>query len=515
MRLRDYCYFCNVKADFADIFRRWMRGDAAVWCLCFAVSFCASAYASADSPFTHTALGHIDTAWFMDAGRWLMRGLTPYEDFADSKGPLLWLFFGLGYLLDNDGWTGMFVLFALYSVFVYRFVWLSAMEILGSRKAATFVVLFMPLAFLGFGHAENRAEDLLQLPLAYFIYLVIRAFKGKEITFNQYVLTGVAMGCMLFVKWNFPAMLLPLPVIMLCYDARRHSRAGGTSTFGYAMSRLALALAGVAAVALCVIALVAALGGLQGMSREYFANTLYTLHFGDVTTFGQWWHSVQTFFLRYKFVVMTLLVVPVVACRMFGRKGLWLFVALVWMLFICFLHFLPHYVRAVDTFGLFVAVAICLLIQRFGRLRLWMVLIEIPLGAGYLYYSLCLTQSGFGNNPQGASFFRMCERVDSIDNPRILYFGCGDISLGISSNALPACRYWAFQYGGSPDMYAMQHEAIEQHTADIVVTERDDFTPEKYGYHTCDGDLFCCPLVAGSYYRVHWSPHLRRANGSH
>ena len=27
-----------------------------------------------------------------------MNGLTPYVDFTDSKGPLLWLIYGIGYL---------------------------------------------------------------------------------------------------------------------------------------------------------------------------------------------------------------------------------------------------------------------------------------------------------------------------------------------------------------------------------------------------------------------------------
>lgn len=473
------------------------------------MSFCAAAYASADSPFTHTAYGHIDSAWFLDAGRWMMQGLTPYEDFADSKGPLLWLFFGLGYLIDNDGWIGMFVLYALYAVFVYRYAWLSAIEMLGSRRAAAFVVLFMPLALLGFGHDENRAEDLLQLPLAYFIYLVIRAFNGKGITRRQYVLTGVAMGCMLFVKWNFPAMLLPLPVILLCYDARRHSRAAGTSAFKYAMSRLGLALAGFAAVTLCVIALMAALGGLRGMFREYFANTLYTMHLGEVTTLGQWWQSVQKHLPDNKFIIATILLVPVATFRTFGRKGLWLFVALIWMLFLCYLHHIQYYVRAAVAFGLLDPIAICLLIRRFYRLKLWMLLLEIPIGIFCLNRSLCTSHPGFGNNPKYASFFRIRERVDSVDNPRILYFGLMDFSLGISSNAMPPCRYWALQYGSSPEMMAMQIDAMATQKADFVVTDSDNFFPEKYGYTTGgDDDVFCGSGKDDNSYRLHRRPGL-------
>lgn len=495
-----------MKTDLPDMLNRWVRGDKAVWCLCFTVAFCAATFASADSPFTHTTLGHTDTAWFLDAGRWMMQGLTPYEDFADSKGPLLWLFFGLGYLLDNDGWTGMFVLFALYSVFVYRYVWLSAIEMLGSRKAAAFVVLFMPLVFLSFGHKENRAEYLFQLPLAYFIYLVIRAFKGHEITRLQYILTGVAMGCMLFVKWNFPAMLLPLPVIMLCYDARRHGKIGGINTwFNYAMSRLGLALAGFAVVALCVLALMAALGGLQGMFREYFFNTLNSLQLGSQPS---WWHSVRWLQVDKLLFLAILLLFPMTTHRIFGHKGLWLFFAFIWMLFVCFFHYMPYYRRAIDAFGLFVPIAIIMFIQRFYRLKLWIFLIEIPIVAGCIYYFTCLSHPGFGYNPEGASFFRMCERVDRVERPLILYFGVYDYSLGISSDAKPACRYWASQNGGSAEMHAMQYNTMIRQKADIIVTNKDDFRPEQYGYVTRDDDVFCGPYPKEQLCRVHWSPRV-------
>ena len=42
--------------------------------------------------------GHNDSAWFFMCGKAVMNGLTPYVDFTDSKGPLLWLIYGIGYL---------------------------------------------------------------------------------------------------------------------------------------------------------------------------------------------------------------------------------------------------------------------------------------------------------------------------------------------------------------------------------------------------------------------------------
>ncbi|MBQ4137937.1 MAG: hypothetical protein II592_00125, partial [Muribaculaceae bacterium] len=78
---------------------------------------------SIDSP-THDVTGHIDSSWYMMCGRAWMNGLTPYVDFTDSKGPLLWLIYGIGYLISPCNYQGVFLLsclsFITTSFIVYR-----------------------------------------------------------------------------------------------------------------------------------------------------------------------------------------------------------------------------------------------------------------------------------------------------------------------------------------------------------------------------------------------------------
>ncbi len=230
-----------------------VSGNRAAWLTCALTSLVGAVLASPDSPFTHSELCHIDTAWFLDAGRWLMQGLVPYVDFADSKGPLLWLWYGLGYLLDPTGWSGMFWLYALYYVFVYRMVWASARLMLGSDRAAAFTVIAMPIAYMAFLHTENRAEDLAQLPLAYLIYLVVKVWSGHSLRRADLVWAGVSLGAMLFVKWSFPAMLLPLPFIAVAYDAcAKASGQGRGAVLLLALRQIAWLLAGAMAVCAAV-----------------------------------------------------------------------------------------------------------------------------------------------------------------------------------------------------------------------------------------------------------------------
>ena len=49
-----------------------------------------------------------DSAWFFVNGKAWMNGMEPYVDFADSKGPLLFLIYGIGYLLSPYNYLGIF-----------------------------------------------------------------------------------------------------------------------------------------------------------------------------------------------------------------------------------------------------------------------------------------------------------------------------------------------------------------------------------------------------------------------
>lgn len=73
----------------------------------FIISFCVLFFLSPDS-YTHDLYDRIDTGWFFTCGKAWMNGMIPYVDFADSKGPLLWLIFGIGYLLSPNNYLGMF-----------------------------------------------------------------------------------------------------------------------------------------------------------------------------------------------------------------------------------------------------------------------------------------------------------------------------------------------------------------------------------------------------------------------
>lgn len=129
------------------------------WVMLFLLSFVLLLLLSPDSYLADIYGMRCDSAWFFTCGKAWIEGMIPYVDFADSKGPLLWLIYGLGYLLSPVSYHGVFWLSVVAYTITLHFVWLTARLFL-KPKEAMFVLVSMPffLFFITY-HNEVRAED--------------------------------------------------------------------------------------------------------------------------------------------------------------------------------------------------------------------------------------------------------------------------------------------------------------------------------------------------------------------
>ena len=81
--------------------------DFSLWLFFTALAAFVLFFISPDSYFNDLH-SRVDSAWFFMCGKAWMSGMLPYVDFADSKGPLLWLIYGIGYLLDHTSYVGVY-----------------------------------------------------------------------------------------------------------------------------------------------------------------------------------------------------------------------------------------------------------------------------------------------------------------------------------------------------------------------------------------------------------------------
>ena len=140
---------------------------------------------SPDSYLMHPYGVRCDSAWFFTCGKAWAEGLTPYIDFADSKGPLLWLIYCLGYLLSPTSYHGVFWLSVLAYAIAFAFIWRTSRLFVGKREALL-VLCAMPL-FLFFitYHNEVRAEDFCMPAICGGIYFTCSAMRPGGVNYQK------------------------------------------------------------------------------------------------------------------------------------------------------------------------------------------------------------------------------------------------------------------------------------------------------------------------------------------
>lgn len=394
-----------------------------------------------------------------------MEGLTPYVDFADSKGPLLWLIYGAGYLLSPTSYIGVFWLSVLAYTVTFAFVWRTARLFVGRREALIVLVLMPVLMFYRVIHDEVRAEDFCMLGICIGIYCTCHALMSPQGTsVRKYAFgLGIGMAWCLLIKWNLFVLMDGMALIILGVSFGR--RRADALLFG---------LLGIAALALPFIVYFLWKGNLMAMVQEYFVNTfLITGRGKDPGT----WHTVCYTLLTDRWSVYTTVLLVGAAigvclfCRRF-RVSYWLLLA--YLPFIAFLELQPswyYYFAIVMPFYVFF---LMFLVDGCSRLVCQLPQLAFVAIVGIIY----IGGTAYNTRWRNLVFFPSADqqRWDEIQmvmqrqqRPQILVMS-GDYGFGLLTRALPACKYWALQYNSSENMKEQRYQAIREHKPDFVIT---------------------------------------------
>ncbi len=149
----------------------------------------------------------VDANAFFTMGKGMMNGKVPYRDLFEQKGPLLYLFYGLGYLISQTTFSGVYLIemlsFSVFLFFGYRLMALFADQ--------RYVMIGLPLVaaailnFRGFGHGGSAEQFALPF-IAISLYYLIRYFKTiypKPIPVAWLIINGIVAGCILWIKYSF------------------------------------------------------------------------------------------------------------------------------------------------------------------------------------------------------------------------------------------------------------------------------------------------------------------------
>lgn len=118
--------------------------------------------------------GHYDSAIFFFCGKSLMNGYVPYVDYTDSKGLLLWIIYGIGFLIHNYSYIGVFWIACLFFWGTFWIGYKTARLYLDKPDALlASLSMAIPYWYWNF-YTEGRAEYFCIPFIAYVLYQLLK-----------------------------------------------------------------------------------------------------------------------------------------------------------------------------------------------------------------------------------------------------------------------------------------------------------------------------------------------------
>lgn len=428
----------------------------------------------------------VDSCWFFTCGKAWMNGLTPYVDFTDSKGPLLWLLHGLAYLLTPTSYVGVFlVVLPFYWVTVAFLYKTFRLFVRSSSHAFWLTLVLVPLLFLPTIHVETRCEDFALTFIVVGIYYTCRLLFLDNIRTADFrrtaFLLGVGMGATLLIKYSM-SVIFAVPFLFTCYRAWQCRQ--------NLWRLVAWTAAGALAMVLPFVIYFAIIGNLQAFVNEYFLRTFYTI--GEIKQ----GHGDRTNYWDY--LPMVTYVAMLTVCSLSAALWLKRFRLFPFFAFLGFL--LPHifYVRLYYfntchgflVFGLLTTYFMVSQRKQWPKVKTALcILVLLATAIPYLYYNAHYTAGYFYHPQRRGHGYQYAEQLLPKHKPTIVYWHCADVGIGLLTEALPYCKYYSQQVGVTPQMVAEQDAEVMKGKADFVIVAKGNAplheALRKMGYKLC------------------------------
>lgn len=413
-----------------------------------------------------------DSASFFLCGRALMNGLIPYVDFADSKGPLLFLIYGFGYVISPAHYFGVYIISSLFYGLVFYYNFKTSMIFLHNRNSSLFVTILMTFAYFGFDyHLEIRAEDFATLFVAISLYELFVTFYSEEesdgFSLRAFVLGG-CLAALLLIKYNMAVMHFIILFLFLWYQFYEKKRFVqpllwmilGSVVFAFPFVLFLLFTDSfvpfIKEYFLATASTVSSItGGLEGMTKSIVYKILFLkdellifIIFGSIL--------IGTQISRYKWVPMLV--------------GLWFFI-------LSSFHndSWGHYYYGISSiFVLYLFISIFMIIEPIIKKKYiaLLLLYSIAWGICENFYGKLRDFVIWRETPEKIHYERISSLMSKKKNPLIFDCYLHEYGFGLAAEPLPAGKYCGFQSGSSPQMEREHLQLLYSSKADFVFVDK-------------------------------------------
>lgn len=438
----------------------------------------------------HALYNRVDSAFFFMCGKAWMNGMVPYIDFADSKGPLLWLIYGLGYLLSPQDYTGVFwiscIFYTAVNYIVYKIMMLYVPE---TRWAIVGTITMSLFFFSSWFHYEIRAEDFCQLFWVLSLYQSIRILTSYNCDHRKvFLIYGISLGCICMIKWSIAIMMLVFPLYVLLVQKHRVKNILWL-ILGFLISVLPFAIYFVSK------------GALSSLFYEYFLNTIRTV--SSINPFVTFVRALAKVLVTPTLLVLFLFNIAGLAIYMKENAKLNYFPLLAFLYVFFLANYKSHtyYYTILASFAIFPVIVFLQKLNNNLRLRhiKVMQISQIVLVSAFVVFTNWFSQTGeirpnllSTNKRMNLDYNNITDIMKSIKKPKILSPYSYEYGLGLPANTLPGGKYWARQNGATDSMVQEAEESVIKGKADFVIMQNkfhnQRITPQlldSLGYKKC------------------------------
>ena len=453
-----------------------------------------------------------DANCFLTMGRGIIRGLVPYRDLYEQKGPVLYLIHALCSLVPGKSFTGVWILecvmaslFAVYSwKSVKLFVKPSAVSI---GIVPMFLSVIYTMRLFNFG---DSAEELCFPLLGIVLFYALKALKTENNLpeLKEAFICGIIAGILLWTKYTFMAFIAAYCLLIIIYSIIHRE-------FEKLFSLICLFIAGAVTATVPVLLYFSANNALGDLFTAYFYNNMFLYNSGSYTS-G-----------IYSIPVIKNIIIPFVILFRLGKEYISLGIILILTIIGAVVFERKYRLRAIILFAVtflitamatfprvyyiyyyafifmfYLPFVLLMLVRLEGfiesKLKDSKKLISIFVGA------ICAVTVAFmlllGKNnylilkpAKDIPQFIFAEEINKTSNPKILTFDIMDAGFYTSAGIVPSNRFFCFLNIEKdwPEILNEQGRLIDEGYFDYIICYDDDYDWDHYELYRVEQTPVC------------------------
>lgn len=144
-----------------------------------------------------------DVNAFFTMGKSMMNGIIPYVDLFEQKGPLLYLIYGIGSLISNDSFIGVFILEVLF--FTVTLYYMAKIVKLFLKDEMIYLLLPLIAVFILTSRVFTHGGSCEEFSFPFIVislYIFIKYLKTNMISNKETIVVGLMAACLLWMKYS-------------------------------------------------------------------------------------------------------------------------------------------------------------------------------------------------------------------------------------------------------------------------------------------------------------------------